>query len=800
MFVNRVTRLLMTCTAIATLSAGCGDSGAADPTCDDGIQNGSETGIDCGGDTCPACQLGQECTEDANCANGRCINNLCETGSCQDSIQNGRETDVDCGGDCDPCADGAGCSDGAECASGVCGADDKCAAPTCNDGVANAEETDVDCGGSSCGACADLKKCNTPNDCESQVCPAISGRCAPARCIDETKNGDESAVDCGGSCGATCREGDTCNSNDDCHGGSCDTEGTGVCLATCGDRIQNQDETDVDCGGATCDACGPLKGCSVGTDCTTGSCGEGSTCEFATCGDGVMNQDETGVDCGGNTCNSTCPAGQGCSDNEDCTSGSCDVGVTDLCLGTCTDSEMNQDESDIDCGGATSGCDRCEDGKACIEAGDCASGNCEDNVCSTPRSCAAIAAAGETASGNYTIDPDGSAGPIEPLTVYCDLVSDQGAGYTIHIVTDAALATGNNQQQAYRDKCAEFGMEVVVPRSRAHMRALVGQNGGPINLANVYPKTAGAAGLENWEGRCQGQPCSFFISETNSANDGCGGLEPNGDNTLTSALYMYAAGSNEFGCWNDLVAEEVRVGGYVVCSPNDVGPPAYTSCHDINMNDSLQNVGPDGITGWYMLEDPSTQQQYQAYCDQTTAGGGWTMIANNKRSDGQWTNTNVLDNTVFGLPSIVDSHKSDAWNAVPFTSLMFTNGLFFMAYHGVGDGTTSFNTFVSQIPLGVCPDADIPSYDYQLSLGIEPPGNTLCNTDLYFNAADYDGTGQCATDGPDAFGPHWNSNAGDGCDWDDPGASSFVSEDLGHTIWGDTVRMFVGPPLSIILN
>ena len=44
------------------------------PSCFDGIQNGNETGIDCGG-TCPPCH-------------------------CSDGIQNNGETGVDCGGPC----------------------------------------------------------------------------------------------------------------------------------------------------------------------------------------------------------------------------------------------------------------------------------------------------------------------------------------------------------------------------------------------------------------------------------------------------------------------------------------------------------------------------------------------------------------------------------------------------------------------------------------------------------------------------------------------------------------------------
>ena len=46
-------------------------------TCSDGIQNPGEDGVDCGGETCPACP------------------------SCSDGVQNQKETGVDCGGECE---------------------------------------------------------------------------------------------------------------------------------------------------------------------------------------------------------------------------------------------------------------------------------------------------------------------------------------------------------------------------------------------------------------------------------------------------------------------------------------------------------------------------------------------------------------------------------------------------------------------------------------------------------------------------------------------------------------------------
>lgn len=73
----------------ATVCQGGGGGGGNTPTCNDGIQNGQETGVDCGGPDCQPCQVDP---------------------TCEDGIQNGQETGVDCGGpDCQPCQTGNDC-------------------------------------------------------------------------------------------------------------------------------------------------------------------------------------------------------------------------------------------------------------------------------------------------------------------------------------------------------------------------------------------------------------------------------------------------------------------------------------------------------------------------------------------------------------------------------------------------------------------------------------------------------------------------------------------------------------------
>jgi hypothetical protein len=47
------------------------------PSCEDGIRNGQETDIDCGGPDCGACELGQMCNVDSDCQSGFCDSGFC---------------------------------------------------------------------------------------------------------------------------------------------------------------------------------------------------------------------------------------------------------------------------------------------------------------------------------------------------------------------------------------------------------------------------------------------------------------------------------------------------------------------------------------------------------------------------------------------------------------------------------------------------------------------------------------------------------------------------------------------------
>lgn len=88
--------------------------------CSDGVENGYETDIDCGGGSCPVCPEAAQCFIESDCGELDCIGGICQA-TCFDDLKNGGETDVDCGSGCPKdCASGKGCSMNADCASDAC--------------------------------------------------------------------------------------------------------------------------------------------------------------------------------------------------------------------------------------------------------------------------------------------------------------------------------------------------------------------------------------------------------------------------------------------------------------------------------------------------------------------------------------------------------------------------------------------------------------------------------------------------------------------------------------------------------
>jgi hypothetical protein len=508
-------------------AASCGTSlnKCVAASCTDGKTNQDETGIDCGGNTCTKrCGPNQPCLSKADCDSGVCSNSVCQAPTCTDTVKNGNESDIDCGTACPKlCEDGKTCVGPGDCVSGVCksattGAPKTCAVPTCTDGIKNGnescsadhgggcpdkcpqgstcnlksdcdatvanidciknvcsvpsckdgsidgDETDVDCGGS-CGPCGDAKVCKVNGDCTSKHCAADSGglHCAPASCSDTLINQGESGTDCGGTspC-AKCGTGLGCTQKTDCINGVCDSSTSKCAAPTCSDTVQNQQETDLDCGGPNCrtslSACDNGKACLVGADCKEQWCvisGTTGVCTHPTCTDTQQNGTETDVDCGG-TCQTKCLDTKKCSTDADCSNGWCNGGT--CATPACTDAVQNGTETGKDCGGNCAAtcqtkydatCLQCTDGAGCNVALDCKSLTCTNNKCATPTNCIAKALDGLAPSGCAVCNSSNKPVCLEYLLCYflnsCNPVTGKDANGTVCAGSDGGGVCGHNK-------------------------------------------------------------------------------------------------------------------------------------------------------------------------------------------------------------------------------------------------------------------------------------------------------------------------------------------------------------------
>jgi EGF domain len=356
-----------------------------------------------------------------------------------------------------------------------------------------------------------------------------------------------------------------------------------------------------------------------------------------------------------NNCDGTIDAGQ-CPLHSSCTNINdqmvcgCDEGY-DLMGESCTDiNECDQDPCDPNANCInTLGSFSCTcrigyegDGFSCVDIDECTPNNCGPNtICinledgfecqckagyegdginCTPNSCLVIKISQpSTTDGTYIINT-GTGGDIE---VFCDMTSDSGLGYTMVKLTDSINLIGD--QDSYRSACQAYGMEVIVPRTRAHAKVIRKWNGEFPNLINVFPKSNYVSGLENHQGICKGSPCSFYLSNSSRSYNG---IEPNGFNTTNYSLYLLDNNQGDWGGWDDLENYvKPSFQGWVICSTNDnTEPPIATDCTGYSQHNSVWNHGIDGISGLYKIQQNSTIMD--AYCDQNTDGGGWTMVLN----------------------------------------------------------------------------------------------------------------------------------------------------------------------------
>ncbi len=135
------------------------------------------------------------------------------------------------------------------------------------------------------GNCPKDTVCKDNSDCRSRYCSPATKKCAEPSCSDTVRNGDESDVDCGGSC-RPCAIGKGCSSKDaNCGSGNC---ANGKCSEPdpCKNRKLDAVETDIDCGGRCVARCGIDDQCEGDLDCE-----DSLSCVDNVC---AKKEDETG--------------------------------------------------------------------------------------------------------------------------------------------------------------------------------------------------------------------------------------------------------------------------------------------------------------------------------------------------------------------------------------------------------------------------------------------------------------------------------------------------------------------------
>jgi hypothetical protein len=274
---RRPSFLLASCALLATLGgawAGCYQSGSdcslllTCPVleCSDGVKDGSETDVDCGGPLCPPCVQGKSCLAGSDCKSGLfcadafCCDSACGAGescaACDIPDRQGTCTDLPAGADGVTCNGADTCNgDGACVGAGsaghlgdLCASNAACFNDTCQAGVCKLADGDP---------CAEDAACRT-------------GRCLAGVCTTCAAGADCASGACGpgGACllvgGVPCATGADCASSSCSFDHYCIQQGSAPCVPTqCLTHF---------CSEGLCSTCMPGDACTGGTSCVGSMC------------------------------------------------------------------------------------------------------------------------------------------------------------------------------------------------------------------------------------------------------------------------------------------------------------------------------------------------------------------------------------------------------------------------------------------------------------------------------------------------------------------------------------------------
>ncbi|MFO0761084.1 MAG: hypothetical protein U0359_31690 [Byssovorax sp.] len=282
-----------TCAQLGVTCGMVGNGCGGQLQCNNGIKDGTETDVDCGGSSCATpCGQGKACSAGTDCASTFCADGVCCESACGAACQSCNQPNklgicsaINMGQDNSP----AGiCSGTSTCANGVCkklngqpcAANAECTSGACADGVC--------CSGTCTGVCRACNLMGSVGTCTNvpagQQDPTANIPCIGTSVCDGNavcKKGNGQACGSGNDCASTfCADGVCCNNacNTTCQ--SCNLAGS---VGTCSNIPQYTNDSSPSCAMAqTCDGAGlclKTNGqlCALGSECASHKC-TGGTC------------------------------------------------------------------------------------------------------------------------------------------------------------------------------------------------------------------------------------------------------------------------------------------------------------------------------------------------------------------------------------------------------------------------------------------------------------------------------------------------------------------------------------------
>ncbi|MBK6533602.1 MAG: hypothetical protein IPF99_29660 [Deltaproteobacteria bacterium] len=643
------------------------------------------------------------CATNADCA-GNAGGAVCDTatGAC-----------VQCVPSADTCPVGQYCVAASNTCAPGCRSDEACASAT----DAGTSSRRCDTATRACVDCVTDEHCPPGNLCVGNLC--VTG-CSPTRacpsaqtccsgaCVDTQSNT--------AACGACDRRCTVPNAASACLNGSCAvgtcTAPFADCNATAGDGCEANTQSDLAHCGA-CNAACPTRANATST-CAAGACGFACNAGFENCDGDASNGCEVDTrssvsHCG--RCGGACSLANAVAA---CTAGACGIAACTAGFGDCDGNAPNGCETDTRT--SVSHCGAC--GTACAGAPNavpaCATGMCA-LTCT-----AGFAECDGSAANGCEVDTRTSATHCGGCGRTCNL-ANASARCSGSVCAVATCTTGYGDC----DGNAANGCEVDTRASTAHCGAC----GTACSFANASASCAASAcvlgACNTGYGNCDGTASNGCEVDTRTTVTHCGACGrtcslPNataacaaGGCTVAACNTGYADcdGVASNGCEVDTRTSDSNCGvcaractGGTACAAGACG--AMASCAAIHtrfpaLASGVYSVDPDGVgTG---------AAAFDAYCDMTTDGGGWTLVGtvyNTSPTDTRRWNTDTVftDATTFGTLAArsTDDFKSPAYARVNGRDLLVVTDEYHFGFRSMMSGGASFAAYVASLVSPTC--------------------------------------------------------------------------------------------------